>query len=324
MKFKSKFLAVVLSIVLVTGVCFGIERVVTVGGSSPYRNLTDFVTGAQAFGSGNTFYVDSDMSTSGNGDQWTGAVKTLNEAFALCTANNGDIVLVAAGHSEAIAAANGVRYSVAGVRVIGYGEGALRPTLTYSATASDLEVDAADCTLENFIVDLTGIDAVAAGIDVNAAGFKMINCRVVLADGTGQCTLGMELDANADRLVIDNCEFYGSSDAGATAGISAVATTPDDILIKNSHFYGDFATAAVTGSGAVTNLVLVDSYFQNLQTGDHAVEFPAAASGWAKDCLIVTDATATSFDGNAMFIMNVLWCDSDVADTAAVAPTYGT
>jgi hypothetical protein len=90
------------------------------------------------------------------------------------------------GHSESVTAAAGIDADIAGVHVLGLGEGSGRPTFTVStATTADIDIDAANITFENMIFDLTGIDAVAGGIDVNAAGFTLKKSEVVLSDGSG-------------------------------------------------------------------------------------------------------------------------------------------
>ena len=61
---------------------------------------------------------------------------TIDYAIGQCVANRGDIIVVMPGHTETISAAAGVAQDVAGVAVIGLGDGSLRPTINYTATAS--------------------------------------------------------------------------------------------------------------------------------------------------------------------------------------------
>ena len=94
---------------------------------------------------------------------------------------------------------------------------------------------------ENF--DVTGIDAVVAAVDVNAADFTMKNCEILMADAGGQCTEFILTDANADRLKVYNCLFR-SPNAGANNAISIVGT-PDGIEIVGNRILGDFGDGCI-------------------------------------------------------------------------------
>jgi len=88
--------------------------------------------------SGNVFYVDSGAAnaTDNNaGDSWDKPLATLDAAVGKCTASNGDKIYVAAGHAEAVIAAAGLDFDVAGIEVIGLGIGTSRPTITLGTAA---------------------------------------------------------------------------------------------------------------------------------------------------------------------------------------------
>jgi len=53
-------------------------------------------------GTGTIFYVDSGVTNAGDGSNWNNAKATIEEAYDLCTANAGDVILVAQGHSETL------------------------------------------------------------------------------------------------------------------------------------------------------------------------------------------------------------------------------
>jgi len=99
---------------------------------------------------GNRIFVDSNNGVSTNsGKSPAEAITTLDAAFALCTANNGDIIYVMPNHSETITGAGGIAHDVAGVSVIGLGTGSQRPeflmdgatTVTYAITADDAYIE---------------------------------------------------------------------------------------------------------------------------------------------------------------------------------------
>ncbi|MBK7406394.1 MAG: hypothetical protein IPJ41_17780, partial [Phycisphaerales bacterium] len=81
-----------------------------------------------ARGTGTHFFVHSASGSDSNaGLMPSQALATLDAAFALCTANNGDVIWVMPGHAETISAAAGIVADIAGVTVIGMGVGAEMP-----------------------------------------------------------------------------------------------------------------------------------------------------------------------------------------------------
>jgi hypothetical protein len=181
-----------------------------------------------------------------------------NRAFASlesCTndsnvvASRGDFILLLPGFTEAITAAAGIDLDKAGVTIIGLGNGTLRPTISFTtATSADIDIDAANITIENVIFDLTGVDALAAPIDVNATDFTMRNCKVITASASAQATLGILTDANASRMRIEGCEFLGTTDAGTAAAVRIVGG--NEHVVKNNRFYGAYTTTL----GAIDNV----------------------------------------------------------------------
>ena len=74
---------------------------------------------------------------------------TINQAINLCVSGRGDIIAVQPGHAETISTAAGIAMSKSGVALIGVGNGALQPTLSFSATASTMTVAGNNCTIKN-------------------------------------------------------------------------------------------------------------------------------------------------------------------------------
>lgn len=174
---------------------------------------------------------------------------TIDAAIGACVASRGDVIYVLPGHTETVTAAAGIDADIAGIRIQGLGEGALRPTITFStATTADMDIDAANITIDNIRFDLTGVDALAAPIDVNAANFQMSNCYVITAGASAQATLGILTDANADRMKLIGNEFLGSSDAGTAAAVRIVGG--DGHVIENNTFIGNYTTSL----GAIDNV----------------------------------------------------------------------
>lgn len=268
---------------------------------------------------GNVFFVDSGSpnaaNATGNGKRPDKPFSTIDYAVGQCTANNGDVIFVAPGHTEDMAAAGSLDLDVAGVRIVGLGNGRERPTITYSATAGDIDVDAANVTLENFFIDVTGIDAVTGAIDVNAADFTLQGCEILMADSGGQATRCVVGATEADRMrIVGN--VVRSTTAGAASFVNLVGTA-DGTEIAYNHIYGDFSVAAIENatSNVLTNVKIHHNYIQNDNNGNWAIELVSATTGVIHDNHIVTDAIATAVDWGACAAFNNLYFDDGDTDS---------
>src|SRR5690606_24162744 len=103
-------------------------------------------------------------------------VSTLAAAAGRVRSGKGDVVFVLPGFEGDIDAADFLTALVPGTRIIGLGNvnETTAPRLTWTATASSLLLDVANVTIENMVLDWTGIDNVAAPITVSAAGCALI------------------------------------------------------------------------------------------------------------------------------------------------------
>src|SRR3990167_186018 len=243
---------------------------------------------------------------------------TIDYGFSECTASRDDVIYVGAGHSETYATAADLALDIAGVKIIGLGNGRLRPNILVSDSAATIAVTAANITIENFFFDLTGVDALTQLFDVGAADFVLKDCEFLMADSGGQATECIVTDSSSHRMKIINCTFR-STNAGANNAIS-IEGTPDGIEIVGCHIYGDFADACIhnpTGNVA-TNLKIHDNYLQNDQNGDHALELVSACTGEVRGNHFVTDAIATAATLCATMNADNWYSDDGATDAAAV------
>jgi len=245
------------------------------------------------------FWVHSGTGSDGNAGTFDRPFSTIDYAIGRCTASRGDIIYVKAGHTETVAAAAGIAVDVIGVSIIGLGNGALRPTLNLTATASTITLSAASCLLQNLLIT-GGVDAVVSHTVVSAADCAIIDCEY--RDVTGQCTDGILTTAGATRLLIKNYRHDGATAAGTNAGIAIVGG--DGIVIDGLRMDGDFAVGGIdvrttaTTDLEVRNVVfrtrnIVDVFMIDTITGstgvigpniylrlqDNAANFAAAIGG---------------------------------------------
>lgn len=267
----------------------------------------DLVIANAAFAPGNVFFVQSTHSnagdTDGRGQTPDAPFATIDYAVGKCTANQGDLILVLPGHSESVTAAGGLDLDVAGITIQGIGTGRARPTITLStATTADVDVDAAKVTLRNVVLDMTGVDAVAAGLDVNAADFTLEDCDVILATASAQAVLGVVGDANADRLTIRRCRFTGSGDAGTTCAVSL--TGEDDTLIEDCVFVGAYSSAVGAIRSVTTanvRCIIRDCLIQNLTAScTKAITMLTGSTGQISRCHLQILSGSAPVTGDAM------------------------
>jgi len=190
----------------------------------------------------------------------------LQAAVDQTAASGDDVIFIAPGYTENITAAGDIDINNAHVTIIGLGEGDQRPTFTFNtATTSDLNVDGAGITFENIRFDLTGIDALTAPLDINAASCVFRNCEFIVASATNQALLAILTDANADDLIIDKSVFRGTQTAGTTSAIRIVGS--DNVTIKNSSFIGNYkasvgaieVTTTAAGNLRILNNTIVNT-----------------------------------------------------------------
>lgn len=184
---------------------------------------------------------------------------TLDAAIGACVANRGDLIKILPGHTETIGAAGGVTCDVAGVTIIGYGAGSLRPTFTWSATASTWLVSAANVTIRN-IVCLVSIDSVVKGIDISAAG-----CTLDAVDfqetASAQMLIFINTAAGANYLTIKNC-YQVQAAAGSAKWIDLIGA--DWARIEDNFFHVNASTHILGGTTTESLQILVkDNVFVN-------------------------------------------------------------
>lgn len=253
-------------------------------------------------GSGTYRYVNSNGggSTTSGGLTPESAFTTIDSAINASSA--GDTIIVMEGHAESVAAAGGIDADVAGLKIIGLGYGARRPTITFDTdTGADFDVDAAEIYIANLIFQ-NDIDSQAIVLDVNAAGCTVENCDF-LEGSSKQYLIG--IDIAEDRCTVRNC-YFKSVATGAASAIK-IAAAKDRITIVDNEVFGDFSDACIhnpTGNVA-TRLSIRGNTLTNLQSGDHAIELVSACTGviaWnVVNSSLAAVETATAVDPGACY-----------------------
>ena len=220
---------------------------------------------------GKVIWVDSTASSTGTKGTFDRPVLSVNTAMNLCTANNGDIVMLKPGHTEDLDAATDVVVDVAGVAIIGLGGGAARPTFTYSGTAGSFEVDAANTTIQNVLFK-TSVSAAVVGVNVDAANCVFEQCEWNF-DATGDDFLIFVDCEDVAGTEFLGCRFISEDLLGSNEAIRL--DNADNTRIVGNHFFGKWANGAIwsdttgdTGDGSTvcTHLLISENQIYNSDT----------------------------------------------------------
>lgn len=94
-------------------------------------------------------------------------------------AHRQDVILLAPGHAETVSGATSILLDIAGVTIIGLGEGSNRPTITFNtATTASIPVSAANITIKNVILTANFADIVAPFTLTTAKNFTLEGCYI--------------------------------------------------------------------------------------------------------------------------------------------------
>jgi hypothetical protein len=214
---------------------------------------------------GNIFWVDSGSATgadaAGYGQNPDAPFLTLDYAIGQCTANNGDHIFVMPGHAETKAAAGALfTADVAGVTVICLGEGADRPTFTFSHTGATSTISAASFKMKNFLF-VTGIDSVVTFATVSGADCELVG---EIRDTTDtEVVDGFTVTGDRFKATILHRGYTGGDANLTTITLDGVAGADIKVVAL-----GKAGTAVVNMTGHACSDVVVDGTFLVTSTTD--------------------------------------------------------
>lgn len=200
---------------------------------------------------GSIFFVHSGSGTNSatGGTNPDRPLASIDYAVGLCTANKGDRIYVMPGHAETLAGAGGITADIAGISIIGLGNGSNRPTITLGHTAATIAVSADNVLFRNLRItssvdevvkcfDVTGKHCVIDGVDYfETATFQLIQFLLTTAA--------------ADGITVRNCRHHqGTAGTATQKWLQLVGV--DDCLIEDNTFHLtlDNNATAVTISGS--------------------------------------------------------------------------
>ena len=255
---------------------------------------------------GNVFWVDSGKTTAGGitdayGKTPDAPFLTISAAIStdVCTANNGDIIFVMPGHAETVAVA--LALDIAGVTIIGMGDGADQPTITLTDAAAIIEITGASVVVENLHL-IANDDDVAICFEVTGDDFACRGCRFTGTAATKNFHACFEdTGANtADRMIVEDCVAI-LPDAANTHFVNWTSAQ-DGCIVRRNLLMGDWATMCIGGAGVVTFATIVDNSIANTDNAnDGCVSLDATATGiCARNMGCAAAAQGNGFAATAM------------------------
>jgi len=212
---------------------------------------------------------------------------TLDYAIGLCSPNQNDTIYLMPGHAESLASAGAVTADIAGITIKGLGNGANRPTFTWSNTAGTFLISAANVRVEN-IRCTCSVDEVVKLFSVTAA-HATLDAVDFFETATFQAIQFLLTDANSDNLTIQNCRHYQKTAAAAAQKwIELIgadrATIRDNIFHLTLSNQATSATITSTGTAPVDVTVARNTIVQlGGTTQVSAILMMAATSGFVTD-----------------------------------------
>jgi hypothetical protein len=236
-------------------------------------SVTNFPNGMTSFGmplvgmsTGNVYFVDDSGSNDNVGTDSDHPFAGINYAVGRCTASKGDVIFVMPGHSEAITAVDAIDIDVAGVSIIGLGNGTDQPRIDYTLAAGEVIIGAASVLIQNINFH-ANVPEVLKGIDIEAAGtnFTIKNCRFdVETTGTDEFMYCINVVAGASNGLIED-NYMNMGIGNASAGILLEGASVGIQILRNK-ILGDFTVANINGTGAISTTI--DIGYNILTNGD--------------------------------------------------------
>lgn len=163
--------------------------------------------------------------------------ETIDTAVGLCTANGADTIYVAPGHTETISSATALALDVAGITIIGLGNGNNRPTITLdTATTATIPVSAANITIKNMIFSANFADIVSFFTLTTAKNFTLDGCLFKATAANMNCKYVVDTNAttaDADGLTIKDCVWIEPDTATET--LVKMDGTNDSVVITGNR-----------------------------------------------------------------------------------------
>lgn len=242
---------------------------------------------------GNVFWVDSVSGADTGKGTHNQPFASIDYAVGRCTTDQGDIIIVKAGHTETVATDGGLTIDVSGISIVGLGEGDNRPLVSIGTLVAAAAILSANgCVVENMRFSIA-IDAATDPIQITGSGNIMRYCEIIEAAACEAIDL-ISIGADANRNVLHNLKIRGRNTADGDAHCAIHLNGCDDCEIYNIHAYnGDWQEAVIFNEvDECLNVHIHDCILQTQAVEDLCIVLDSAATGEIHDlkCILKDDA----------------------------------
>ena len=203
---------------------------------------------------------------------------TIDYAISQCEPNKGFVIVVLPGHTETVSTASGITVDVAGISIVGIGEGNDRPQITFSTIIDATMVVSAQSVVIQNIIGIAGIDNLTNPIVVTGD-----NCSIDIewrdASATVETATAIRLDtANNAKVKLNYLGFTGGN-----ALVHAIAIDNCDNVQIDINAYGICSTAWVNMVDVASTNVQVKGtfYTQGIVNASRNVVDTITGSTWS-------------------------------------------
>ncbi|MFA4973446.1 MAG: hypothetical protein WC683_12580 [bacterium] len=222
---------------------------------------------------------------------------TLDYAIAYCESDEGDVIYVLPGHSEALT--EQISVDVSGIKIIGLGDGDNRPQFTGGANSLDcIDVSADNVVIENLYFNEATVSANTSNINIDAAHCTV---RRVHMDMGANDRDGFTVTADGERPTIEDCSVVVTADGPDTwVTFEGVIDRP---IIRRNYIIASDGTDAFDdgvldfGGLAITNPVVEDNMFDGADVAVACIDDVGAVVG---DCFGVNRYAGSATNGDTV------------------------
>lgn len=240
-------------------------------------------------GNAQVIFVDSNATNASDADDavhghsFENPIATLDYAIGLCTDGQGDVILIAPGHTENLASATACVCDISDLTIVGLGTGVNRPTFSLATlTTAKISVTAANVTIKNIRL-VSALADMAVGIDLEAGadGFWIEDCYI--SDGNNialELVIGITITADCNDVTIKNCRFHTVTGGGCASAIN-VESDSDRLRIEGCEMFGYYSTSCIDANqnNASLEISVRDNILMNIGGGNVAMEFVTTTTG---------------------------------------------
>jgi hypothetical protein len=269
--------------------------------------------------------IAADNDLGGKGGTFLSPFSSIDYAIGRCAAGRGDIIYIRPGHAVTVSAAAGIALDVSGVAIVGLGDGALRPTISFAtSTAATLKVTGANCSLHNLIFKCN-IASQATMVQIQATDVTVTDCS--FREGTGSGLGFIEIgaaDNDSDRFHIEKCKFY-STGANQDHFVEVLYDMVRGRILdcEGTGDCDEGCIAIPAGGNACLDLQIKGGTYRNVQTNIPAITINGTScTGVLQDLFLITDTQSTALDNGSLATDHVTWSDEtdQVSSTPVLAP----